>query len=218
MRRPIIFALYAATIVLLVAGPAGAQNPSADDIIRSLRPTGPSGTTRGIRLLGPSEAPAAAPAPGAAPTPGRGHPSGTHRVSAQAVPHTAPASGAASQPDNAAAPSVNLTVEFATGSANLTPAATHTLDELGRALTSSTLSGYRYRIEGHTDTVGTHESNLALSQQRAAKVLEYLAAKWGVDRAKVETVGLGDTQLLVPTGPNVPQPRNRRVTVINLGA
>ena len=118
----------------------------------------------------------------------------------------------------APAPSVNLTVEFATGSADLTPAAVHTLDELGRALSSSALAGYRFRIEGHTDTVGTREQNQALSEARAAKVLDYLATKWSVDRGKVQAVGMGQDHLLVPTGQNVAQPRNRRVTVINLGA
>ncbi len=215
MRRSLALALYVAAATLGAAGSAAAQNPSADDIIRSLRPTGPSGTTRGIRLVPPSEAPSAAPAvPASTPAPGRTP--RVHRAAGQAAPRSGPPPRA--EPAATAAPSVNLTVEFATGSANLTPAATHTLDELGRALTSSTLSGYRYRIEGHTDTVGTHESNKVLSEQRAAKVLDYLAAKWGVDRAKVETAGMGDEQLLVPTGPNVPQPRNRRVTIINLGA
>ena len=194
-----------------LAGTAAAQNPSADQIIRSLRPTGPSGTTRGIRPAGPSAdapaptqfAPAAAPGnvPGAAPR-------------AAAPARTAPLPPAAA----ARAPSVNLTVQFATGSAELTPAAIRTLDELGRALTSSTLSGFRFRIEGHTDTVGTREGNQALSDARAAKVLDYLAGKFQVDRAKIETVGMGQEHLLVRTGPNVPQPQNRRVTVINLGA
>ncbi len=210
MRRSLALALYAAAVTLGVAGSAAAQNPSADDIIRSLRPTGPSGTTRGIRLVPPSETPSSAPAAVPASTPGPGRVPRAHRAAGQAAPRAESAT--------ALAPSVNLTVQFATGSADLTPAATHTLDELGRALTSSTLSGYRYRIEGHTDTVGTHDSNKILSEQRAAKVLDYLVTKWGVDRAKVETVGMGDEQLLVPTGPNVPQPRNRRVTIINLGA
>ena len=115
-------------------------------------------------------------------------------------------------------PSVDLTVQFATGSSELTPQAVRTLDELGRALSSSALSGFRFRIEGHTDTVGAPELNRSLSEARAERVVAYLSSRWQVDRAKVETAGMGGEQLLVPTGPNVPEPRNRRVTVINLGA
>src|SRR4051794_11427100 len=55
------------------------------------------------------------------------------------------------------APSVSLNVNFATGSAELTPDAQRVLDNLGRALSDQTLATYRFRIEGHTDTVGTHE-------------------------------------------------------------
>ena len=118
----------------------------------------------------------------------------------------------------AAAPSVNLTVQFANGSAELTPAAIKTLDELGRALSSPALSGYRFRIEGHTDTVGSPAYNMSLSQQRAASVASYLEQKFGVGAARLEAVGRGQEGLLVPTPDQTPEPRNRRVQVINLGA
>ena len=116
------------------------------------------------------------------------------------------------------APSVNLSVQFATGSAGLTPAATRTLDELGKALSSEALAGFRFRIEGHTDTVGSPEANMALSEQRAQKVVEYLHGKYNVDMGRMEAVGLGETQLLVPTPDQRSEPRNRRVHVVNLGA
>ncbi len=210
-----LFVSAAASILVgagLAGGPAAAQNPSADQIIRSLRPTGPSATTRGIRPVGPS---ADAPAPAPAPAPSVAAPvatPGSPVVAAPRPPAAAPPVAAAKPP------SVNLTVQFASGSADLTPDAMRTLDELGRALSSSALSGFRFRIEGHTDTVGTRESNQALSDARAAKVLEYLAGKFQIDRGKIQAVGMGQDHLMVPTGPNVPQAQNRRVTVVNLGA
>jgi outer membrane protein OmpA-like peptidoglycan-associated protein len=118
----------------------------------------------------------------------------------------------------AAAPSVNLTVNFASGSAELTPQAMSTLNELGRALSSSELSGYRFRIEGHTDTVGSPEYNRALSEQRAQAVVSYLTSKFGVQPARLQAVGMGEKGLLVPTPPQTANPSNRRVQVINLGA
>ncbi len=206
-----------ATIVvlagLLLSGPALAQgNPSADSIINSLRPgAGITGGTRGIRPIAPSEgsAPAASSAPAALPR------AGTHVASpGTRAPPAAPRTTANAEPS---APSVNLTVQFANNSAELTPAATRTLDELGRALSSQALSGFRFRIEGHTDALGTHEHNQALSEQRANRVVDYLVSKFGVDRSRVEAVGMGEDQPLVPARANVPEPRNRRVTVINLG-
>jgi OmpA-OmpF porin, OOP family len=176
--RSLMAAIVAAS---LVCGglPAFAQgNPSADQIIKSLRPSGDPvhGATRGLRL-------------GASP-------------------------GAAAA---AAAPSVNLTVNFATGSAELTSDAIRALDELGRAFASKELAGYRFRIEGHTDTVGSREYNQALSERRAAVVVDYVSRKYGVDQNKLEAVGMGEDGLLVVTPPETPEPRNRRVQVINLG-
>ena len=202
--RALIAPLIVAPIV--VSGlPAVAQNPSADQIINSLRPSGNlvMGGTRGIRLAPSSDASSQ---PQAAPT--------------QATPQPRVAASKPVPVPTAAipAPAVNLTVNFANGSAELTPAAIRTLDELGRALSSKDLAGYRFRIEGHTDTVGQREYNHALSERRAEAVVDYVARKYGVALSRLQAVGMGEDGLLVPTPPQTPEPRNRRVQVINLGA
>ena len=111
----------------------------------------------------------------------------------------------------------NLSVPFATGSAEVSPSAARVLDELGAALTRPSLASGRFRIEGHTDTVGSAEANRALSERRAAGVVAYLARRHGIDRARLDPVGMGQEGLLVPTGPGVAEPRNRRVLVVNVG-
>ena len=113
---------------------------------------------------------------------------------------------------------MNLTVNFATGSADLTADAIRTLDELGRALASKDLAAYRFRIEGHTDTVGSRDYNRALSERRAAAVVDYVAKKFGVDPHRLHAVGVGEDGLLIATPPQTPEPLNRRVQVINVGA
>ena len=137
--------------------PAMAQgHPSADQIINSLKPSGNlvMGGTRGIRLVAPTnEAATQQPAPSPAQQP---------RVASSkpvAVPMAPPAP--------VSGPAVNLTVNFANGSADLTPDAIRTLDALGRALASQDLAGYHFRIEGHTDTVGS--SRLQSHTLRAAR-------------------------------------------------
>jgi outer membrane protein OmpA-like peptidoglycan-associated protein len=117
----------------------------------------------------------------------------------------------------AAAPSINLSVLFATNSADLTPQAVAVLDNLGKALNDQTLVHDRFRIEGHTDTVGTREHNLELSNRRAAAVVDYLANNFHVDRSRIEAIGMGEDQLLIHTPDQTPEPRNRRVHVVNLG-
>lgn len=204
--RSLIAPLLVAPLVFGAAPVFAQSNPSADQIIKSLKPTGNlvTGGTRGIRMVAP---PAATPqAPAATPA-------------ARSAPQLASAKPMASSPQPAAsAPSVNLTVNFATGSAELTPQAIATLDELGRALSSSDLASYRFRIEGHTDTVGSPEYNRDLSERRAEAVVSYLTSKFGVQPARLQAVGMGEAGLLVPTPPQTPDPRNRRVQVINLGA
>lgn len=199
-----LFASLMAAPLIFAAVPALAQgNPSADQIINSLKPSGnlESGGTRGIRI-GP--APSSAPAPLVHTATGRAHVASTR-------PRAAPTT-------ETSGPSVNLTVDFATGSAELTPEAVATLDQLGKALKSSELASYRFRIEGHTDTVGTAAYNKTLSERRAEAVVQFLTQRFGLQPARLEAVGLGETGLLVPTPPQTPERRNRRVEVVNLGA
>jgi outer membrane protein OmpA-like peptidoglycan-associated protein len=117
-----------------------------------------------------------------------------------------------------AGPSVNVTVNFPTGSAELTPSTKASLDALGKALASSDLASFRFRIEGHTDNVGSRDANLALSQQRAEAVVSYLTSQYNVAPSRLEAVGMGQERPLVDTPPQTPEARNRRVQVINLGA
>ena len=215
----LVGATVAATSLTAASSQALAQSKSADDIIRALKPVGTIGSgTRGIRPASTGAASAEAPA---------AMPVTTYlpQASAPAAPVQRPATtAAASVPHPAApsaspaAPSASLEVQFASGSADLTPQARDALDQLGRALSSADLAAYRFRIEGHTDTVGTPDSNRSLSARRADVVVNYLNSKFGVDRARMQPVGMGSDQLAVTTGAQVPESRNRRVLVVNIGA
>ena len=60
--------------------------------------------------------------------------------------------------------------------------------------------------------------NRTLSERRAIAVRNYLEARYGVSPNRLEAVGFGDKQLLVDTAPQVNEPRNRRVQVLNIGS
>lgn len=126
--------------------------------------------------------------------------------------------GSAAQPKATTAPSVSLTVQFATGSADLTPQAVQVLNNLGKAMSDQSLAPYHFRVEGHTDTVGTRELNKTLSERRADAVADYLATNFHIDRARLQPVGMGEDNLLVPTPDQTNEPRNRRVQVVNIGS
>ncbi len=213
MRQLRVHMAIIAVSVALAPGAWAQSNPSADQIINSLRPSAKSldGSTRGIRPVTPQEVtPAASSSEGAA-TGARPRASAAIHPAAAAQPRHAPVAAAV-------APSVNLFVQFANGSAELTPEATRALDELGKALSSNDLAPYHFRIEGHTDTIGTKGYNKSLSERRAAAVAEYLASHFGVSQARLVTVGVGSDRLLVPTPDQTAEPRNRRVQVVNIGA
>ncbi len=51
-------------------------------------------------------------------------------------------------------------------------------------------------VTGHTDRIGSEEYNQKLSERRADAVRDYLVSK-GVDKTKIETIGLGEKQPVV---------------------
>jgi outer membrane protein OmpA-like peptidoglycan-associated protein len=159
-----------------------------------------TGPNRGITLAPPVPAPVPA---SAVPGPVAALPT---------VPTTTDANPCA--PDSGTCP---LVVQFQTGSAVLSPAATATLDMLGRALDNPSNAGFKFRIVGHTDTVGSRELNRSLSLARAQAVAAYLEQHCAIPSARLDPVGVGKDELLVMTPDQTPEPRNRLVQVINEG-
>jgi outer membrane protein OmpA-like peptidoglycan-associated protein len=119
-------------------------------------------------------------------------------------------------PNGAAALSVNLYVNFAYDSAELTSDARITLDRLGYALADDRLKTFSFMIEGHTDAKGSAEYNQRLSERRAGAVRQYLIAQFGIDKSRLTAKGFGKAQLLDPARPE--DGVNRRVQILNMTA
>ena len=68
----------------------------------------------------------------------------------------------------------------------------------------------RILIAGHTDNVGDPRLNLALSENRATMVANYLIRK-GIDEGRVQTQGYGGTQPVAGNATETDRARNRRV-------
>lgn len=67
-------------------------------------------------------------------------------------------------------------------------------------------------VIGHTDRVGSAEGNDRLSLKRAELIRNVLIES-GVDAGKLEAVGRGERDPLVPTADEVDEPKNRRVEI-----
>jgi outer membrane protein OmpA-like peptidoglycan-associated protein len=71
--------------------------------------------------------------------------------------------------------------------------------------------GEVFLIEGHTDAVGSDESNLVLSDKRAATVATVLTEFYDIPAENLVTQGYGERYLKVKT--QAAEPLNRRVTI-----
>ena len=104
-------------------------------------------------------------------------------------------------------------VLFATGMADLSPDAIRNVDKLTDFLEKH--PNRNVLIEGHTDSVGSEEFNLTLSQSRADAVKEQLVAK-GIDPSRITTKGYGKKYPVSTNDTPAGRQQNRRVEVIIL--
>jgi outer membrane protein OmpA-like peptidoglycan-associated protein len=230
MRKILLCPLAAATAMLTVpsvsqetppptvddyvctfSGDCGDQNQTDDQQENSQNPTGEHGrlvATRGFALSGtdsPRSNDARRPAP-----PRRPGPAPVHRRP-QNIAERTPSSSAV--PAAGPGQRVNLRLNFVTGSATLTPAARAQAEVFARSLLMPQLRNMRFLIEGHTDSVGARDRNLALSQRRAQSLADFLVAA-GVARDRLEVRGYGPDRPL----PNLPGTagENRRVEAVRI--
>ncbi len=98
-------------------------------------------------------------------------------------------------------------ITFDYNSAVLSDVARTDLTNLAVVLNEPLLAGRSFLIEGHTDARGADDYNQRLSEQRAAAVAGFLSEA-GVDAARLNSVGLGETR---PRVADPEAPANRRV-------
>jgi outer membrane protein OmpA-like peptidoglycan-associated protein len=126
-----------------------------------------------------------------------------------AAPAPAPAPAPVAAP--APAPAKTYLVFFDWDKANLTPRATQIISQA--ASDSKTQNVTTLNVSGYTDTSGTPQYNQGLSERRAKAVAAQLVQD-GVPASEIEIHAYGETHLLVPTGPGVREPQNRRVEIV----
>jgi outer membrane protein OmpA-like peptidoglycan-associated protein len=98
-------------------------------------------------------------------------------------------------------------------SAILRPGATASLQKLGRLIQRNPQAVFR--VEGHTDSFGSDQYNMELSQRRAETVKSWLVANMNIDADRVQTEGYGKTHLIVPADRSVEEQQlNRRVEIV----
>jgi outer membrane protein OmpA-like peptidoglycan-associated protein len=100
---------------------------------------------------------------------------------------------------------------FDTGKTSLKPGAKATLKRIALELTKS--GDLHVAVEGHTDSVGSEETNMALSEKRAAAVKDYLTAQ-GVPADRISSSGKGEAEPVASNKTAAGRQQNRRVELI----
>ncbi len=101
-------------------------------------------------------------------------------------------------------------LEFDFGKATIRQRSFRYMDNLSGLLIQK---GFRLKLSGHTDSKGSEEFNMQLSNNRANAVKDYLVSK-GVDGNKVEAIGFGETQPIETNKTEKGRQANRRVAFI----
>jgi outer membrane protein OmpA-like peptidoglycan-associated protein len=103
-------------------------------------------------------------------------------------------------------------IYFDTGSDRIRPESTPTLKEIGAMLKDH--PELKLTIEGHTDNVGSAESNQTLSEKRAAAVRQFLIDSYQVDGGRLQAKGLGQTKPAASNDTPEGRQTNRRVELV----
>ena len=105
-------------------------------------------------------------------------------------------------------------IYFDTGSDRIRPESTPTLKEIGTMLKDH--PDLKLTIEGHTDNVGSAQSNQALSEKRASAVRQYLIDSYQLDGARLTAKGLGASKPAAGNETAEGRQQNRRVELVKM--
>lgn len=104
-------------------------------------------------------------------------------------------------------------ISFEFGKDDLKPEFRKTIDDFARELLAVDIR--QLRVEGHTDNIGTHDYNLALSERRANIVADVFVAD-GFAPADVQRKGFAFDRPAADNGTPEGRAQNRRVEIIVL--
>jgi len=106
---------------------------------------------------------------------------------------------------------IALYINFETGKADIKPESQKIIDQIVQMLKDNPT--LKISIEGHTDNVGTAQSNKTLSENRAKAVMNAIIAK-GIDKNRLSSKGWGQTKPIADNKTEEGKAKNRRVEIV----
>jgi outer membrane protein OmpA-like peptidoglycan-associated protein len=107
--------------------------------------------------------------------------------------------------------SKSYSIEFETGSAVIKSSSFRMLDEIFESAVVA--EGLKLGVYGHTDNVGSDETNQPLSERRANAVRAYLLRK-GLKENRIESKGYGAEKPIADNNTDAGKRKNRRVEIV----
>ncbi len=101
-------------------------------------------------------------------------------------------------------------VNFDAGKASIRPESFKELNQLAEYMNNK--KDLVIEIAGHTDNVGTKESNQKLSEDRSKMVVDYLVKK-GIAQSRLKAIGYGDSRPVASNDTDAGKQKNRRTEI-----
>jgi outer membrane protein OmpA-like peptidoglycan-associated protein len=111
-------------------------------------------------------------------------------------------------------PIKTITVQFATGSAKLTPKAKTEIDNAAAWVKTQDTKGWVMAVIGYADTTGSSQRNIDLSERRANAVIYYIISKYKMPLHRlVQPFGYGQLEPVAENKTAAGRAKNRRVEI-----
>jgi outer membrane protein OmpA-like peptidoglycan-associated protein len=105
-------------------------------------------------------------------------------------------------------------IYFDSGKSAIKPESEPALAEIAKLLKND--AALKLNVVGHTDNDGTLETNMKLSEARAAAVVQALVAKYGISSARLKAFGVGPLAPVASNDTPDGKAKNRRVELVKL--
>jgi outer membrane protein OmpA-like peptidoglycan-associated protein len=117
-------------------------------------------------------------------------------------------------PDLKKLPTFNVDISFDVDTPIIQPESYQTVGRIADALVHSSLLPYTFLVVGHIEANGKREANAILSQRRADAIRETLVNTFKISAKRIQSVGLGEEQLLDYARPTAPV--NNQIQIMTL--
>ena len=111
-------------------------------------------------------------------------------------------------------PTFNVDIVFDVDTPIVQPESYQTVGRIADAMVYSSLLPYTFLIVGHIEANGKREANAILSQRRADAIREIMVNTFKISAKRIQSVGLGEEQLLDSARPNAPV--NNQIQIMTL--